>query len=208
MCAFCIILGWALITAIILFFLGLCIWSNILRDTVNPDSLYQAALDPKYKNKYANKTKDPIPRPFSLSRVQLGAWTVIISCSYIYLVLCNCCPMANVAINTTALILMGISAGTAVAAGAVDQSQSQDGADRHQDEPSGGFLADILSDKNGISIHRFQNVVWTIIAMCLYLCYLSVAACKLPDLDNTIIGLTGISATAYVGLKINENKPK
>jgi len=204
MCSVCAIIGWVLIIGIILFFFGLCRWSNILRDSVNPEILLNAAQDPKYKNKYANKTADQIPRPFSLSRVQLGVWTVVISCSYIFLVLCNCCDMAKVTINSTVLLLMGISAGTALAAETIDQSQGS--STRHQNEPSGGFLIDILSDENGISIHRFQNVIWTVIAICLYLCYLNASGCKLPDLDNTLIALTGISATTYVGLKINENK--
>ena len=65
---------------------------------------------------------------------------------------------------------MGISVGTTFAAGTIDNNQNP--ITRHQNEPSAGFFIDILSDENGISIHRFQNVVWTIIAICLYLCYL------------------------------------
>jgi hypothetical protein len=205
MCSACVIIGWALILGIIIFFFGLCKYSNILRDSVDPTILLQAAQDPKYKNKYANKTADQIPRPFSLSRVQFCVWTIIISCSYIFLVLCKCCDMTTVVINSTALILMGISAGTTLLAGTIDQSQVS--SDRHQNAPSEGFLTDILSDENGISIHRFQNVIWTVIAICVYLCYLNASGCHLPVLDNTLLALTGISATAYVAVKQGENKP-
>jgi hypothetical protein len=204
MCTDFQILGWGLIILVIILFLALCIWSNILRDTVNPTTFLKAAQDPKYNGKYKDKTADEIPRPFSLSRVQFGLWTVVISCSYIYLVFCHGC-FSLIELNKTALILMGITTATAVAAGTIDASQVS--SVRHQDEPSVRFLIDILSDENGISIHRFQNVVWTIIAISLYLCCLSSSSCKLPDLDSTLIVLTGISSTAYVGLKINENKP-
>jgi hypothetical protein len=205
MCSICVIIGWILIILIILSFLALCRWSCILRDTVDINEFLKTARGVKYGSKYTNSADDKIPRPFSLSRVQFGVWTVIVSCSYIYLILCNCCDMTKVTINSTALILMGISVGTTLAAGTIDHNQNA--PTRHQNEPSAGFFIDILSDENGISIHRFQNVVWTIIAICLYLCYLNVSNCKLPELDSTLLALTGISSAAYVGVKINENKP-
>jgi hypothetical protein len=204
MCSACVIIGWALILGIIIFFFGLCKYSNILRDSVDPTILLQAAQDPKYKNKYAGKKSDEIPRPFSLSRVQLCIWTIIISCSYIFLVLCKGCVMGPDSISTTALILMGISVGTTVVARTIDQSQVS--SNRHQNEPSSGFFIDILSDENGISIHRFQNVIWTVIAISVYLFFLDPSNCKLPDLDTTLLALTGISATAYVAVKQGENK--
>jgi hypothetical protein len=201
MCTICVVIGWVLIIGIIISFLALGRWTNILRDNVDIGKFLDAA---KSLPKYAETPPNKIPRPFSLSRVQLGVWTVVISSSYIFLILCNCCDMTKVIINSTALLLMGISVGTTLVARTIDKNQAS--LKRHQNEPSEGFLVDILSDENGISIHRFQNVVWTVIAICIYLCYLNVSKCKLPELDSTLIALTGISASAYVGVKINENK--
>ncbi|OFY65764.1 MAG: hypothetical protein A3H98_10475 [Bacteroidetes bacterium RIFCSPLOWO2_02_FULL_36_8] len=170
----------------------------MLRDAVtNMASFMEAAA----KNpRYAGKSEDEIPKPFSLSRVQLAVWTTIISCCYIYLALCGACTLE---INSTALILMGISAGTTTLASTIDKSQETQL--RHQNEPSKGFLMDIMCDNNGISVHRFQNIVWTVIAIATYLCYIELSVCKLPDLDGTLIAMTGISSSAYLGLKINEN---
>jgi hypothetical protein len=65
-----------------------------------------------------------IPKPFSLSRSQLGAWTVVISCSYIYLELCKYVPTQQIPIDNTLLALMGISAGTAAASNVIDTNSS------------------------------------------------------------------------------------
>lgn len=199
MCTFCIILAWVLIALISLLFLVLTFKTNTLRDDVTDMASFMSAAQ---KNpRYAGKTEEQIPKPFSLSRVQLALWTAIISCCYIYLALsCGCLVIP---INSTALILMGISTGTTVLASTIDKSQ--DSQERHQNEPSKGLVIDILSDKNGISVHRFQNVVWTVIAIAVYLCHLGLQECNLPDLDSTLIGMSGISSSAYLGLKINEN---
>jgi len=86
---------------------------------------------------------------------------------------------------------------------AIDNSNpSQQGAQY----PSDNFLMDILSDQNGVNIHRFQNVIWTVIAMVLFLCKVRYMGCgELPTLDGTLIALTGISSATYLGLKVNEN---
>jgi hypothetical protein len=162
----------------------------------------QANKDPAY----VGKSIDQIPRPFSLSRTQIFIWTLIIAGCYLYLQFCRACNICTnpIDINSTALLLMGISAGTATAGAMIDSSQ--DGNDRHQNEPSSGFIKDILSDDNGISIHRFQNVLWTFICIGIYV-YKTwhCAQCALPDLDSTLIGLTGISSATYALMKVREN---
>jgi hypothetical protein len=86
-------------------------------------------------------------------------------------------------INKTALVLMGIFAGAAVASTIMDKNEISDNRPRHQNKPSQGFFIDILSDENGISLHRFQNFAWTIIAIVVYLYKLSgaVAGSSLPE---------------------------
>ena len=196
-------LTWGLIILIILLFLGLSIWSNMLRDTIDKDAFLAAA---KLLPKYAKATSaDNIPRPFSLSRFQFAAWTTIIACTYCYLVFHACATVSLIPFSVTVLALMGISIGTTTVAGAIDSSQ--DSPDRHQNmSPSQGFITDILSDANGISIHRFQNVVWTVIAIAEFISKIPAAGCSFPELDHTLLALTGISSGAYVALKANENK--
>ena len=201
-----VILAAMLIVLICALFLGLAIYSNILRDEVNDlDEFDQNVqkLQQKQRGKLLNKRF-----PFSLAKVQFGLWTVIISSSYIYLSLCKG-DCAESPINKTALVLMGIFAGTAVASTVIDKKEINDNRPRHQNSPSEGFFIDILSDDTGISLHRFQNFVWTIIAMTVYLYKVTLitTGCELPELSDTLLTLTGISSATYVVLRATENNP-
>ena len=201
-----VVIAIMLIVLICALFLGLAIYSNILRDEVNDlDEFHQNVqkLQQKQRGKLLNKRF-----PFSLAKVQFGLWTVIISSSYIYLSLCKG-DCAESPINKTALILMGIFAGTAVASTVIDKKEINDSRPRHQNSPSEGFFIDILSDDTGISLHRFQNFVWTIIAMTVYLYKVTLitTGCELPELSDTLLTLTGISSATYVVLRATENNP-
>ncbi|MES2063532.1 MAG: hypothetical protein V4456_16510 [Bacteroidota bacterium] len=196
--------GWVLIISIVTTFLLIANKSNLLKDAITDESAFLKAAQKMAS--YAEKGVDDIPRPFSLARSQLGIWTVVIGCSYIYVELCRNYAIGPVAIDKNLLALMGISAATATAGNVIDTSNNE--VAHHQDGPSEGFLKDILSDQSGISVHRFQNVIWTFIAVTVYLCQLSDVDCKhLPTLDTNLIALTGISGLTYLGLKVNENKP-
>jgi hypothetical protein len=199
------IVGWSLIIIILVIFFTIAINSNLLRASITDPAAFLSAA--KATRKHATEADiSKIPKPFSLSRSQLGAWTIVISCSYIYLELCKYVPTQQIPIDNTLLALMGISAGTAAASNVIDTNSSPE--QQGLQAPSQGFLKDILSDQNGINIHRFQNVVWTMIAIVLYISQIPHLPCgELPTLDNTLIALTGISSATYLGLKINENKP-
>jgi hypothetical protein len=158
---------------------------------------------------YSNILRDPIGKiaaPFSLTKVQFGLWTAIISSVYVYLSLCKG-DCAETAINKTALVLMGISSGTVIASSIIDNKEISDLRPRHQNSPSQGFFIDILSDENGISLHRFQNLAWTIIAMTVYLYKVSeiTTGCQLPELSDTLLALTGISTATYIVMRTQEN---
>src|SRR5262249_37912308 len=66
-----------------------------------------------------------------------------------------------------------------------------------------GFLRDILTDADGISLHRFQMVVWTIILGFIFAAsvYNSLA---MPQFSGTILALMGISGGTYIGFKFPE----
>ena len=69
-----------------------------------------------------------------------------------------------------------------------------------------GFIQDILSDGDGISFHRFQIVVWTIVlgAVFVWSVYRNIS---MPEFDASLLTLMGISSGTYVGFKFPE-KPK
>jgi hypothetical protein len=70
---------------------------------------------------------------------------------------------------------------------------------------SDGFIKDILTDINGVSFHRFQMIIWTIILGAFFITnvYDNLA---MPEFDATLLALTGISAGTYLGFKIPEKQ--
>jgi hypothetical protein len=65
------------------------------------------------------------------------------------------------------------------------------------------FITDILSDANGVNFHRFQMAVWTLVLSIIFIkdVYLTLA---MPTFNATLMGLLGLSAGTYLGLKIPE----
>jgi len=140
--------------------------------------------------------------PYSLSRTQLAFWTLIITIAYFTSWFKT---GEQVIITTQVLILLGISAGTTLTARLIDNHDIQNRPSRHQDSQSQGFLMDILSDEQGLSIHRFQNVIFTIIIGSYFLYKVSINN-AFPDIDENLLVLMGISSGTYLVIKQNENK--
>ncbi|MBE7171986.1 MAG: hypothetical protein INR73_15475 [Williamsia sp.] len=199
------VVAFIIIAAIVILFLVLAVNSNILREVVNDSDAFQ---ENGQKLQQLQKSRIQFKYPYSLSRVQFGIWTVIISSSYIYLSLCKG-DCANIPVNKTALVLMGIYSGLAAASTLIDKREINDSRPRHQNTPSQGFFVDILSDDNGISLHRFQNLVWSVIAVVVYLYKVAEikTGCILPELSDTLLALTGLSTATYLVLRTKENDP-
>ena len=155
---------------------------------------------------------------YSLSRSQLAWWTMIVICCYIAL-----WSDSGVLVELTAdtLILIGISAGTAAAAQTIDQNNKKKAptpppetdpkTKPEEAEPvvhvyeKQSFFFQVLSDKDGISIQRFQSVVFTFF-IGVFFVFEVISKFEMPDLDPGILGLMGISSATYAGLKTNETK--
>lgn len=200
------VLAFIVIGLIVIVFILLGKFTNLLRDVISDDDEFNAnaqALQQQQRSAVLNRQ-----RPYSLSKVQLGVWTVIIASSYIYLALCKG-DCSNGDLNKTALVLMGIGAGIATTGTIIDKREIQDSRPRHQNSPSEGFFTDLLSDADGICVHRFQNLVWTLISIIIYIvkvCQVQ-GGCQLPELSDTLLMLTGISGATYLALRTGENKP-
>jgi hypothetical protein len=148
-------------------------------------------------------------KPYSWARVQSAWWTVIVLAAMIAITFSKGIPSLDV----STLVLLGIAFATTGAAKVMELSDAanQTGG-RHQDQESGGFIQDILSDENGASVHRFQTVVinllfgiWFIIKIWHNIPSGSQDAI-IPVITNTNLVLLGLSAGSYVGLKSTENK--
>jgi len=144
-------------------------------------------------------------RSFSLASTLTFYWTALIILSICYIGIVN---DALPVIDNGVLILMGIVAGTTTAGKVIDANQSQDpNIARSQDTtPSSGFLTDILSDSNGISVSRFQTVMFNIIYGCVFVSAV-ISQHELYDFPSQTLTLLGISSGAYALLKIPENTP-
>ena len=133
-------------------------------------------------------------RPFSLARVQMAWWFVLTVGAYLFIWL-KTGDLSNT-IPDSMLALMGISAGTTVLSAVVDSSSPG-----RREEASCGFLFDILSDSDSISFHRFQMFVWTIVLGIIFIVKVR-STLIMPDFDDSLLGLMGVSSGAYLGFKI------
>jgi hypothetical protein len=70
---------------------------------------------------------------------------------------------------------------------------------------SRGFLRDVVADDDGISLHRFQILVWTLILGVVFLSTV-VMDLSMPEFNATLLSLMGISAGTYLGFKFPEKK--
>lgn len=68
---------------------------------------------------------------------------------------------------------------------------------------SEGFMRDLLTDANGVSFHRFQMLVWTIVLSFIF-CVEVYQTLRMPEFSGTLLSLMGISAGTYLGFKIPE----
>lgn len=138
--------------------------------------------------------------PYSLARTQMAFWFFMVITAFvlIWMIIGD-----TDTITQGVLVLIGISAGTALGATAIDSSKRKTTPEPARGEESKGFLNDILSDGTGVSFHRFQIVVWTIVLGFIFsrrvLNHLT-----MPEFGTNLLTLMGISSGTYLGLKLPE----
>lgn len=171
--------------------------------------------------------------PYSLALVQMAFWTILILFSYIFLWLVigeiNSIPESILVLLG---IAAGTSLGARVIDDNKLNSQLQalqkqlegvptepvDDATKQQREQliqqvnglkekssfvSVNFIDDILSDANGLSIHRIQIVVWTITFGFIFVAKVW-NDLAMPEFNATQLALIGISSGVYLGFKLPE----
>lgn len=65
------------------------------------------------------------------------------------------------------------------------------------------FFRDICGDQNGLSLHRLQVVVWTVMLGVVFV-YSVASMMSMPEFSETLLILLGISNGTYLGFKIPE----
>lgn len=238
--------GWTLLfVALFVLFFWAARSSDILREAGPPP------LD---------QNNNPLRKAYSLARCQMAFWFFLIAIAFALIF------MITWDVNSVSqgvLALMGISAGTGLAAAIVDKGKSGETDSRKNDllaqkssldadvqnlkktiylapastdltilnqqladkvkllteneskirqadaqlapPVTAGFLTDLLSDATGISFHRFQMFVWTIILGIVFVVKVQ-GELAMPEFDATLLGLMGISAGTYIGFKFPEQK--
>ena len=68
---------------------------------------------------------------------------------------------------------------------------------------SDGWIKDLVSNDEGVSFHRVQMVVWTLVLVVVFV-FAVKANVLMPLFDNTLLGLMGISSATYLGFKFPE----
>lgn len=144
----------------------------------------------------------PVPEgqqaPFSLSRFQLAFWSMMVIAAYVFI------WMVTEELDTitgSVLVLLGIGAGTALGSTLIDSGKTAPATIRS----SQGFLNDLLSDDQGISIHRFQLFAWTLVLGVIF-CASVYDGLQMPQFSTTLLGLMGLSSGTYLGFKVPEGK--
>ena len=137
--------------------------------------------------------------PFSLALTQLSFWSIVIASSFIYIwiVTEELSPITG-----STLVLLSVSALTTAGSRLVDIRRKSKG---DLTQRSDSFLEDILQDEIGYSVHRAQMFMWTVIMGIVFVTSV-IRFQQIPQLDESLLALMGISSSAYVGLKTMENK--
>lgn len=138
-------------------------------------------------------------RPYSLGRCQMAFWLFVTAGTFIFIFVTT--GRYNNVITDQSLVLLGISSATGLSSVTIDSNRNAGIVwPTHTT-----LLNDLLTDVNGVTIHRFQMLMWTVILGILYVISAS-RTHGLPDFDPKLLMLMGISSGLYVGLKVPERQ--
>lgn len=161
--------------------------------------------------------------PYSLSRFQLAFWSFLVVAAYLFI------WMITEELDTitgSVLALLGIGSGTALGARLIDSETPAKAPDSptstsgargaapaaapvqvgpNKPAVSEGFVRDLLSDEQGISLHRLQLFVWTLVLGIIFIADVY-NRLTMPQFSTTLLGLMGLSSGTYLGFKVPENR--
>ncbi|HEX9945022.1 MAG TPA: hypothetical protein VGG03_23685 [Thermoanaerobaculia bacterium] len=165
-----------------------------------------ARRTPLLRDRPAEPPEGKLP-PYSLSRFQMAFWSFLVVAAYLFI------WMITEELDTitgSVLALLGIGSATALGANLIDAGKASTATPAAapvsgKDAVSQGFLRDVLSDAEGISLHRLQLFVWTWVLGVIFIASVY-NGLQMPQFNPTLLGLMGISSGTYLGFKIPENR--
>lgn len=146
-----------------------------------------------------NILKDDQNLYYSLGRAQLFFWTLLLMVAYLQICL-KTDTLPDIPLSVLAII--GISVTTTAASKFIENKTKANPIIDRQAR-SEGFMLDILSDGSSINIQRFQNVAFNVFFGAIFL-QKAFSTHLLPDFDQNVLILLGVSSGAYAGLKMTE----
>ena len=158
-------------------------------------------------------------RRYSTSLFQALAWTIVVFTSYVALWLARLHAGSTLALGPipqNVLTALGLSLATAVSAAGITSANVRQGRDRRtkagDDELT---VAHLVADDAGVpSLHKAQLMLWTLVSLVIYLVATADAVGRtlaatgalvlppLPDIDTTLLVLSGIGQASYVATKV------
>lgn len=143
-----------------------------------------------------------VDKTLSLSNVQVILWTGVITGTYVAMAILKQGFLGD--INSNLLGLMGISAGSTVAATTIRTLQQPTPTPVTKLPRTRGLLAQEKADE--LSISKLQMFTWTIVTLTIYVVVVASNLAnnrpQLPDIGSGLLVLMGISHSAYLGNKI------
>jgi hypothetical protein len=155
-------------------------------------------------------------------------WTTIIAACFVAAFGVN---GKVVELNSTCLVLLGIGVGTTAVAKVIDTNRKNNQAETEEEEEpteapapivevltvakkskkkkyKSNFFYDILSDSSGITVYRYQalifNVIFSVVFLVEFVQNMNGSTLEFPIFESETLGLLGISATTYLGMKATE----
>ncbi|MBV8898217.1 MAG: hypothetical protein JO051_17005 [Acidobacteriaceae bacterium] len=146
---------------------------------------------------------DPETNSYSLSKFQLLLFSITFIFGYLYVLLSTWLVQWQFLlpdVPNTMSGLLGISAGTTIAAAGLSAARGAKGAGLQT--PTG---ADLISSGGVVIPERFQFFVWTIVACAGFIVLLvgqdPATVNKFPDIPSGLLYVMGVSAAGYLGGK-------
>jgi hypothetical protein len=142
--------------------------------------------------------------PYSLGKTQMAFWGILVAISFVAVWIIG---HRMERIPPQVLVLLGISGVTGLGSVLIDKNRGQITSEIVSKVESSrswrGWFTDIISDGSGVSFHRLQVVLWTLILGFVF-AWTVANTFSMPEFENTLLVLMGISNGLYLGFKIPE----
>ena len=145
---------------------------------------------------------------WSTSKLSVVLWTYAVLFAFVAILLhTRGRGLDNISLSDQYLLLLGVPAGSAVAAAWVTQSRIQMGTLAKVSAPSPpntlDGLGQLVSDDAGnADLLDTQYFAFNLLLVAYFLMqFLTGESPKLPELPGTLVGLTGVSAVSYIAKK-------